>query len=1149
MRLKRFQLRNYGCFADLDLELAAEPGRITLITAPNGAGKSVLRQAFHDLLFDIPVQSSMKFRHGYAGMALHAEAEMGDGTQFSFGWERGGKPQRVTSDAASFAALRNGVNPQQLESLFALDTTRLRRGGTDLKGGATLSEALLAGTGELASAKAVRAVIEARRNETWGKGKSKPPLNAAASRLEETRKQVRDAIVRPEVREQAERMLAERERTLAQARTERDDAAAETRRLNRIALTRPHLAALDGAESWLAANPDAPALPADRKDALATAREKLVLERTRHEGAEQALKRAMQAVETIERDPSCAGLADSLAALPGLLGETDKASKDVVARRAEHVAKMESIRARLRAIGSDIPPGRAAEVIPTVGLKADVQAAITEEVSLRAARELARTGVAKATAALAKADAELTVAAPLPDGLLALLSEIRADRNPVLHAEETQATAAVESAEVRRLLALVPGWTGTVEALRDVVLSPEAEFERLDAERATAVRDAEAARSHRTNLAARDEDARSALAGLRESPLPDTASVLAARAERDQGMELVLARAFGEAPSAAAEEAFAGGDPMPLAYKRRVEDADALADRRAAELERVQEAERLSREIEGTAEPLRLAAAVEAGALKTLAAAERAWEAAVAPLGLGPQTTIGALRQACAGRRLLVDAAARSEIATAAQAALARRHLAWAERVAACLDLSAATLGSLLAAADQRVSAAHKAEQAMTKRQTTLEGTKRALPDAQTTFDEAVSAMDRWQEAWAALLQRLGRPPDESPVAAAAALDEIVALEKHHLDAMGLAGRIRDMETDLSQFAATVSALALEIGHAVGANAAETARGLIDRAAAASRAEAAWDQAGLTMQSAADAEDKARLALQDSQAKLDAVIASCGATNADAAEARIAASRAHADQVALRDAARAKLLEHGDGLSAAVLRIETNAVPLDDMASRRQAAKDAAVSAQACAEDASVALNVTQTELNSAAASTAAMEARADHEAATTAFGRLLEDQLVLHLASTMLGDAMREVENTMGGSALDRTSTTFSAVTDGAYSLKIHDGPAGEELFAIELAFPNERKALTELSEGTRDQLYLALRMEALRDHCQSAMAVPFIADDILQTFDNRRAAAALRALCKLSTNLQVIVLTHHTHLQAVAETLGPSLVRSVEL
>ena len=1150
MRLKRLRLRNYGCFAELDLELAAEPGRITLITAPNGAGKSVLRQAFHDLLFDIPTQSPMKFRHGYAGMALHADAQMADGTQFSFGWERGGKPhQRVTSDTAAFAALRNGVSPQQLETLFALDTTRLRKGGTDLKGGATLSEALLAGTGELASAKAVRAVIEARRNENWGKGKSKPPLNAAASRLEETRKLVRDAIVRPEAREQAERMLAERECTLAMARAERDTATAETRRLNRIALTRPHLQALDEAEKWLAENPDAPALPADRQDALAAAREQAVLARTRHADAEIALKQATDVVADIKRDQACAALADRLATLPGLLGAAAKASKDIAGLRAEHAAKMGSIHAGLRAIGLDIPEDRAAEVFPTVGLKADLQAAITGEAKLRTAMELARTGVAKAAAALAKADSEPMVAEPLPDGLGALLAEVRADRNPVTHAEETEADLSDEAAEVRRLLALVPGWTGTAEALRDVALPPEVEFERLDTERATAVREAEAARLRRAKLETQDREARSALAALRESALPDTASVLAARAERDRGMELVLARAFGVPPLPAAEVAFAGAEPMPVAYERRVRNADALADRRAEELERVQEAERLGRAIEDAAEPLRQAAELEAAALGTLTATERAWRDAVARLGLGPHTTISGLRQACDARRLVVDAVARLETSMAAQALLTRRHLAWAERLAVCMGIQPTALGSLLAAADQRVLAAQKAEQAITKRQTTLDAARLALPDAQETFARAAAALDRWQESWVALLRRLGRPTDESPAAVTAVLEQIALLEKHHRDAEGLAGRIGGIEADLDQFARTISELALEIGQSQGTTAAETARSLIDRAAAASQKEASWNQAQQTRQSAAQAEAKANAAARDVQAKLEAVIASCGAKDAEAAEARIAASRLHADQMQRRDSARAMLLEHGDGLSPAALRTEAAAVPVDAMSARRQAAEEAASSAQVRAEEASVALNTTQTELSLASASTAAMEARAEHEASIAVFDRLLEDQLVLHLASTMLGDAMREVEDTIGGSALARTSAAFSAVTDDAYALRIHDGPAGEELFAIELAFPNERKALTELSEGSRDQLYLALRMEALRGHCQSAMAVPFIADDILQTFDNRRAAAALRTLCELSADLQVIVLTHHPHLQAVAETLGPGLVQLVEL
>jgi len=1149
MRLKRLRLRNYGCFADLDLELAAEPGRITLITAPNGAGKSVLLQAFHDLLFDIPMQSPMKFRHGYPGMGLHADAVATDGIEFSFGWERGGRPQRVTSDAARFAALRNGVTPQQLESLFALDTTRLRKGGTDLKGGATLSEALLAGTGELASAKAVRSVIEKRRDENWGKRKSTPPLNAAASRVEETRKRVRDAVERPEAREREERALAERERELDQARKERADAAEETRRINRIALTRPHLLALEEAESWLLANPDAPALPIGLDTALATAREKVVLARTRHEDAEQALRRATDAVERIVRDPSCSRLADRLGELPGMLGNAETSAKHIVDRGVEHAAKMESIRAGLRRIGSDIPEQRAEEVIPTVGLKAEVQAAITEEARLRTALELARAGVAKARADLARAEGELTAVEPLPDDLIALSAEIRADRNPVVHAEETEAASVTAAAEVRRVLALVPGWTGTAEELRAVPLPPEADFERLDAARIAAVTAAEAARSLRVKLAEEDGNARASLAALREHELPDTASVLAARAERDRGMRLVLARAYGVPPSATEEAVFAKDEPMPLAYERHVREADKLADRRTAELERVQESERLSRAIEALAEPLRQAASDEDEAFNKLSAAEGDWAQAVAPLDLGPSTTIGELRQACAARRMLVDALAKSEVAGETQAALTRRHLAWAGRLAASLGIALAPLGSLLATADQRVSAAQKSERAATKRQAILEGARRAVPEATNTLDEAVAAMDRWRDGWAGLLKRLRRPPGEFPVAVAAVLETVSALEAHHRDGLSLAKRVGDMQADLDRFAVAVSVLAQEVGQAEGASAAEAARGLIARAAVASTAEAAWGQARQTMGTTAEAEETARGELRDARAKLDAVIASCGAEDAEGAEARIVASRAHADQVARRDAARANLLDHGDGFSVAALRIEADAVSVEEMVARRQAAEDSATFAQSRAEEASVALNSMQAALNQASASTEAIEARADYEAAIAAFERLLEDQLVLHLASTMLGNAMREVEDGMGGSALARTSEAFSAVTDGAYALESHDGPAGEELNAVERAFPNERKALIELSEGTRDQLYLALRMEALRGHCKSAMAVPFIADDILQTFDDGRARAALLALRELSANLQVIVLTHHPHLQAVAETLGQGSVRSVRL
>ena len=85
---------------------------------------------------------------------------------------------------------------------------------------------------------------------------------------------------------------------------------------------------------------------------------------------------------------------------------------------------------------------------------------------------------------------------------------------------------------------------------------------------------------------------------------------------------------------------------------------------------------------------------------------------------------------------------------------------------------------------------------------------------------------------------------------------------------------------------------------------------------------------------------------------------------------------------------------------------------------------------------------------------------------------------------------------------------------------------------------------AIEGLSDGTRDQLYLALRLAALELHLQQAPTMPFIADDLFINYDDDRSRAGLEALAELSTMTQVIFLTHHDHLVPVAQSVfGPNL------
>ena len=206
---------------------------------------------------------------------------------------------------------------------------------------------------------------------------------------------------------------------------------------------------------------------------------------------------------------------------------------------------------------------------------------------------MARNAVRKARAGLVNAEAAVRAAQPLPEGLAALLAEIRADRKPMAHAEEVAAKVEAAAAQVRRCLAMVPGWSGTAEQLRDLAVKGDSAFERLDATVKTMAAAAAEKHAARANLAKQDDFDRRALSTLQRHDLPDASSIASARAERDRGMRLVISRAFGQPPTAGEESAYSGGEPVPVVYERHVRAADSIADRRADELKQVQEAERL----------------------------------------------------------------------------------------------------------------------------------------------------------------------------------------------------------------------------------------------------------------------------------------------------------------------------------------------------------------------------------------------------------------------------------------------------------------------------------------------------------------------------------------------------------------------------
>lgn len=150
-----------------------------------------------------------------------------------------------------------------------------------------------------------------------------------------------------------------------------------------------------------------------------------------------------------------------------------------------------------------------------------------------------------------------------------------------------------------------------------------------------------------------------------------------------------------------------------------------------------------------------------------------------------------------------------------------------------------------------------------------------------------------------------------------------------------------------------------------------------------------------------------------------------------------------------------------------------------------------------------------------------------------------LEERYQLQVAAFLLDCAHREA--TDGGQAIEELgSEYFRALTGGAYGglLIDHDAPGDPKLCAVESA--PDKKDLDALSTGTRDQVWLALRLAGI---VQAAKETPFplLLDDSLVQFDDVRAEAALRLLHRISEHVQVILFTHHDHLAALAQSALP--------
>jgi uncharacterized protein YhaN len=416
---------------------------------------------------------------------------------------------------------------------------------------------------------------------------------------------------------------------------------------------------------------------------------------------------------------------------------------------------------------------------------------------------------------------------------------------------------------------------------------------------------------------------------------------------------------------------------------------------------------------------------------------------------------------------------------------------------------------------------------------------------------KAEERRDRWIAQWAAAITPLGLEDSSASVETAQSYLKSIELMQGHLsNARIKAARVREIATDRVAILERITALRRRLDPAARPTTDDSLEAdfrQVDAAVAAARVQRTRHQECIKSFNALVTDIKKLTDFQlAAAATLAALAEQCGVADAEQIAEALRRSKERslcAREVRDQEAALAKnaagqaleafiaaALEHADSLGERIESLEVDTQRLDHVIA---AAEARVLKAEQVLEEYRLASN-------------AAADARQSAELIAGSLEENVLEYAALHVARAALDLATERYRARHQDSLLSRASEFFDTLTCHAFAgLEIERKDEEDMLVAVrgwDRTIP--RLSINGLSDGTRDQLFLALRLAGIEQLLADREPVPLIIDDVLMSFDDVRARATLRCLNGFATKTQVLLFTHHRHVVDLAVQINPQVI-----
>lgn len=1158
MKFLEITFRCFGPFEQCPLDFTKANG-LQVIYGLNEAGKSCSLRGIHALLYGFPGQSGDDFRYKYNQFRVHARLQNKDGKLLECIRRKGNKDTLRKADDKTVIAdqemseFLGGLDETRFKQFFGLDANRLLAGSDEIaQGKGDVGGPLFAAGAGLKGLRALSNQLEEQQAALCKSTMRTGEIPTLKAEYQTHTDQIRECLLPPETYAEAASAASTTEEHAKALRDQRIKVRAQHAQLTRYRASLPTIDLLDAATKELEPLQQYSILPTEFDELHRNAIADRLLATNGLTEARNKLADLRGQLQECSEFNTILNFEDDTRRLGELYGADQKQREE---RRQADTFRI-SEEGNARDIYRRLTGSTKWDEMSGWRLRLDEREQINDLANRHSAVAQAvkreSQSVEELSADLEKLREKLGNFAPVPDGsawesLVASIVKLGPlEQNAEKHKRELAQSATRLECEFRQFNPVVPGEWENIDSLR----TPSRE--EIEAY-AVELKSANEALSTANKLLQQieseiDGQSKQLVQVEAGEAVPSFESLGTARTGRDAGMQMVRRRLEGQ--TAAVEETsfisrHAPGRLLIDAAEASIRDCDTIADRLRIEANRVARVDSIRKQLALLQERQSKQQSKVEHAGEVVANVLARWHAAWRGSGIEPQSPdvmVAWLTRWHDWSRCRADY--RNSLATNGQE-WERIDGLRKQIVTVCgLDGNVTTLVEAIDKAQSKINRARELKDEQKRLQEDVDRLTNESSKAERRLEKAAAANKQWESDWGnavASLQLIETNPSVTTVQNYVQQQEM--MHNYLKEARIRSAKIRGIDEDRAKLIARLNDVRQRVDPTARATSEETLdadhRDLQTRLQQTrdlrTRRDEVTKQIGLEEKK----EAKEKSALDEADAQLEALRVQAGVSKIEDLPAAIQGARRHSEirkRVAELEQILSKNLigetmaeliavarDYGPGIEAKLLELDETQRTLDNEIS----------TAESVAQDAKKKLEEYQRASDAAAAA---------QQRAALVVSRL-QDRVIefaaIQLARMAIEKAKEQYRQKNQDNMLTKAGGYFRTLTDGAFAgLDIDNEESKDVLKAVrsEASRPDSRVSMDGLSDGTRDQLFLALRLAGIDGHIAEREPFPLIVDDALINFDDKRTRSTLACLAELAKKTQVLVFTHHQHVVNLA-------------